>query len=91
MTSLLARPWRARALGLLALLGSGAVAPAQDAAAPQDLRSSEADYVISARVDDAPADADIDDGPQKQLEGSMTLVWCNRSGEAVEDQKRPPS
>lgn len=85
MTPLLARPWRARALGFLALLGSGAVAPAQDAAAPQDLRSSEADYVISARVDDAPADADIDDGPQKQLEGSMTLVWRNRSGEAVKD------
>ncbi|MGD2016707.1 MAG: M1 family metallopeptidase [Planctomycetota bacterium] len=50
----------------------------------EDARSSEADYVIRARVDDAPP-SDLDDGVQKQLSGSMTLTWRNRSGEAVSD------
>ena len=49
-----------------------------------DGRSSEADYVIRARIDDAEA-SDNDDGQAKQLTGSLTLTWKNRSGEAVSD------
>ncbi len=52
--------------------------------APADLRSSEADYVIHARVDEADA-TDLDDGPMKSLEGSLTLTWKNRSGDSVSD------
>ncbi len=49
-----------------------------------DGRSSEADYVIRARIDEAEA-TDVDDGPMKHLTGSLTLTWKNRSGEAVSD------
>lgn len=64
-----------------------------DAAAPQGLsldprlddgRSSSADYVITARVEDAPP-SELDDGPQKQLTGTLQLTWTNRSGEEVSD------
>ena len=70
---------------LLTLLSATASAsphpPAQDAG---DGRSSEADYVIRARVDDAEPD-DLDDGVQKQLTGTMSLTWRNGSGEEVSD------
>lgn len=49
-----------------------------------DGRSSEADYVIRARVDDADP-SEVDDGVQKQLSGSLSLTWRNRSGEDVSD------
>lgn len=70
------------AAGLLALSLSGTVA-AQDP--PTDARSSEAHYVIQARVDDAAPSEDLDDGPAKALSGTLTLTWKNRSGEAVQD------
>ncbi len=49
-----------------------------------DGRSSEADYVIRARIEEAEA-SEVDDGPAKHLTGSLTLTWKNRSGEAVSD------
>ncbi|QDV05047.1 hypothetical protein Poly30_05420 [Planctomycetes bacterium Poly30] len=49
-----------------------------------DGRSSEADYLIHARIDDVDP-SDVDDGPAKQLTGELTLTWKNRSGEAVSD------
>ena len=74
------------AAGLLLTLLSAA-AYASTSPRPQDAgdgRSSEADYVIRARVDDAEP-TDLDDGVQKQLSGSMSLTWRNGSGEAVSD------
>ena len=69
-----------RARVLLAFLGTGAVASAQDTAAPQDLRSSEADY--GHRGSTMLADADIDDGPQKHR-GIDDLGQAQPVGEAV--------
>ena len=86
------RSYLAAAGLLLPLPSAAAVAspnpPPQDAQiqGAQDGRSSEADYVIRARVDDAePTDLDDDDGVQKQLSGTMTLTWRNGSGEEVSD------
>ena len=53
--------------------------------APSDSRSSEAHYVISARVDHASPNDELDDGTQKRLEGQLRLTWKNRTGEAVSD------
>lgn len=67
-----------------------APAPPQEASDPQaqevtsDGRSSTADYVIRARIDDAPS-SDLDDGPQKSLAGELELSWTNGSGEDVSD------
>ena len=74
------------AAGLL-LTFLSAAAYASTSPRPQDAgdgRSSEADYVIRARVDDAEP-TDLDDGVQKQLSGTMSLTWRNGSGEAVSD------
>ncbi len=72
-------------------LGGGPAA-GESARAPAELtprgvddgRSSEADYVIRARVDDAEP-SETDDGTPKTLDGSLTLTWTNGSGEAVSD------
>lgn len=57
---------------------------AGSASDPPDGRSSEADYVIRARVDDA-VESELDDGAQKKLTGTLSLTWKNRSGESVSD------
>ena len=72
------------AAALLSVAALALAPAAQGQKGLDDGRSSEADYVIRARVDDAPP-SDLDDGPQKQLSGTMSLTWRNRSGEAVSD------
>jgi len=70
--------WAGALLGL-ALIGTAT------AQAPVDARTSEAHYVIQARVDDAAPNEALDDGPAKDLTGTYTLTFRNRSGEAVRD------
>ncbi|MEZ6016036.1 MAG: M1 family metallopeptidase [Planctomycetota bacterium] len=69
----------------LALLGGVLAATSHAQESITDQRSSEAHYVIQARVDEAKPNAALDDGPQKDLTGSLTLTWENRSGEPVAD------
>lgn len=63
------------------------LAPAASALAPPQTGASalsEANYVIEARVEDAPP-SEIDDGEHKMLTGSLTLTWTNRSGQSAAD------
>jgi hypothetical protein len=69
----------------VALLGWSLSGTSFGQAPPTDARTSEAHYVIQARVDDAAPYETLDDGPQKTLSGSLTLTWRNRTGEAVSD------
>jgi len=73
--------WRWVAVLLAGSLTGGAAAQEP----PTDARTSEAHYVVRARVDDAAPDKEIDDGAPKQLTGSMSLTWRNRAGEPASD------
>ncbi|MEM6675213.1 MAG: M1 family metallopeptidase [Planctomycetota bacterium] len=72
------------ARALLALLATSAATIAAQTGPVDDGRSSEANYVIRARVDDAEP-SEFDDGPQKTLTGTLELTWKNGSGEEVSD------
>jgi hypothetical protein len=72
------RPLQSCILGTLALVHC--CATHAQAAQRSAGRPNEAHYEIRARVDDVERE-----DPTKMLEGSLTLRWVNRSGEAVSD------